>query len=623
MISLRSKLAFSYGLLIAIILAVSLWGVYNFVRLGHAVEIILLNNHKSIIAAENMKEALERQDSAALFSVAGYRERSRAQFAQAGHRFQQEFSVAANNITEPGETEIIADINARYNSYQQTVAAFINSTEALSPELRSRGYFEQLEPQFLELKARLDNLLQLNQQAMVTAQQRAREASWRAQISTAILAVTALLFALFFAWASSRNIVKPIAQLTETAKQIGAGNFDQHIEVQTTDDIGMLAAEFNNMAARLRDLRQSDSGRLLMERKKADAALDAIYDPVIVSDAQGQAIRMNTAARRIFGVPAGSNDNTRPMMKIDIGESISAAVRNALALQQPVAAEGEAALVALTVDGREHSFRLRAMPMRDDEGRLLGAVSILEDITSLREVDRLKTEFITVASDRMRKPLHSLRLALHALIGQYAGDLNDKQLELLDSARAEAEQLDEIMSDLLELAEIESGERKLAPSSQRPIELARAAIERQRAAAEAKHIDLINEVSPDLPRVQADAQSVRRIFENLLSNAIRHTGHDGKVTVSASERDNLVVFMVADTGEGIPQQYLPRIFSRFVNIEESAGGRTGLGLALVKRLVESQGGQVGVESRVGEGTTFTFSLPASLTRVKRTGELAS
>jgi len=225
------------------------------------------------------------------------------------------------------------------------------------------------------------------------------------------------------------------------------------------------------------------------------------------------------------------------------------------------------------------------------------------------EVDQLKSGFVSVASGKLRDPLHSLRLALHTLAEGYTGEVTEEQKELLDVARRNAEQLDEMTSDLLELAELESGARRLSLEALRPIDLARPAIERHRPAADCKHISLVNKVWSDLPRITADKEAMRRVFDNLLSNAIRHTGRDGEVSVDAWERNNRVFFSIRDTGEGIPEEYLPNIFGRFIQVKGRTGGGTGLGLALVKRLVEGQEGQISVESRAGEGAAFNFALP--------------
>ena len=611
--SLKQKLQFSYGLLILVILAACLWGIYHFSRLGRAVDVILVNNYKSIVAAENMKEALERQDSAVLFWISGQVDKASQQFAANREKFLREFDVASNNITEPGEKEIISDIQARYAGYREQLERTIEAKKTPVSDLPTR-YFSELEPAFLGLKSRLDDLLHLNQQAMVKASDRAKAESRRAQNSMIAFAMAAVLLAFLFAWRFTTYVVYPISALTDKAKNISEGDFDQHIDISSQDEIGVLAAEFNRMALRLRDLRKSDYWRLLLEQKKSDAVIDSIYEPVIVTDARGQVAKMNRAAKALFdGASPEAAGNQLSLSDFSAGQRVLKAVQDAVSMQRPVASEGDAPLVPVKLGGSERSYRLRTNPMRDEDGRLVGSVTVLEDITALRELDQLKTQFISVASAKLRAPLRALQMALHAVVEGYAGDLNESQQDMLRNAREQADQLDELMNDLLELAEIESGTRRLTLAPFRPVELVRPAVERHLPSAECKHVELEVDVWPDLPRVIADKEAVRRILDNLLSNAIRHTGHNGRVTISASERSGKIFFTVKDTGEGIPQEYLPTLFGRFVQVGAKPGGGTGLGLALVKRLVEAQGGQVSVESRLGEGSTFTFTVPIAET----------
>ncbi len=616
--SLRQKLALSYGLLIIVIFAVSAWSVYHLVGLGRAIDVILVNNYKSILAAENMKESLERQDSAAMFFIANHPDKARQQFEANSRRFSQEFEIAANNITEKGEPEIIYDINAKYQSYRSELESFINPAATLTASEQSDIYFERLEPQFIAIKERLDDLLRLNQQAMIAANNRAISVSRRAEISTIAAAALALTLALIFAWRFTRYVVTPISILSQKARRIGEGDLDQHINISSKDEIGVLAREFNRMLLRLREMRKSDYGRLLVEQKKSDAVIDSLYEPVIVTGADGHILKINRAASQLFS-DGDQNDIEFSLSQFTGGERILSAVRNVVAMQRPVAAEGEAALVPVKVGGTERSFRLRATPMRDGEGRLLGAVTMLEDITAITEIDRLKTDFISVASGKLREPLHSLRLALHTVIEGYVGELNDQQADMLRTAQENAAKLEDLMNDLLEVAEIESGARGLSIQRLRPVDLAREAIEKFHCMAESKQIKLENNVWPDLPWVTGDREAVARIFDNLLSNALRHTGRGGQITIEARESAGRVFFSVRDTGEGIPEERLPVVFSRFVRVGDNAGG-TGLGLALVKRLVEAQGGHVGVESRVGEGSTFTFTMlqggPASVRHIR-------
>src|SRR5262249_5610305 len=158
----------------------------------------------------------------------------------------------------------------------------------------------------------------------------------------------------------------------------------------------------------------------------------------------------------------------------------------------------------------------------------------------------------------------------------------EQQADMLRAARENADQLDELMNDLLELAEIESGTRHLELAPFRPADLMRPPIERFRSAADCKHVRLESQIWPDLPRCMVDKIAVERILDNLLSNAVRHTGHNGQVLVSAVERDGRLFVSVKDSGEGIPEEYLPTLFARFVQVGAQTGGGTGLGLALVK-----------------------------------------
>jgi len=611
--SLKRKLQFSYGLLILVIVVVCLWGTYHFSRLGTAVDTILVNNYKSIVAAENMKEALERQDSAMLFWNSGQVARASEQFITNRHKFLDELTVAANNITEAGEQDIVTEIQRNYSTYREKVESILNSTEAIGAADRSTDYFKQLEPAFLGLKSKLDELLRLNQHAMVRASDRAMAQSRGAQTSMVVFALMASGLALLFAWRFTAYVIQPISAFTDKARRISEGDFDQHIEIQSQDEIGVLAAEFNRMAARLRDFRKSEYGRLLLEQKKSDAVIDSLYEPVIVTDARGIVGKTNRAAKALFngGSSEGGSGGSLSLSDSSAGQQVLKAVRDAVSMQRPVAAEGEEALVPVKLGGTERSYRLRTTPMRDDAGRLVGAVTLLEDVTALREVDQLKTQFISVASAKLGAPLHALQMALHTLVEGYTGDLNESQREMLEDARNHAAQLEELMKDLLELAEIESGTHHLEPAAFRPVDLVRPSLERHLPAAESRRVELENQVWPDLPRVIADKDAVRRILDNLLSNAIRHTGHNGRVTISASERGERLFFTVSDSGDGIPPEYLPTLFSRFVQLKAAPGGGTGLGLALVKRLVESQGGQVSVESRLGEGSSFTFTLPVA------------
>jgi len=316
--------------------------------------------------------------------------------------------------------------------------------------------------------------------------------------------------------------------------------------------------------------------------------------------------KLNPAAEEIFG---SENENTgRHVGEVARDSRIAGAVAEALESQRPVAGEGMSSVLPLAVDGSERAFRLRTTPMRDNGHHLLGAVTILEDITHLREIDRLKSEFIATASHELRTPLTSVQMGVHLLLEGALGDLTDQQNEVLQACRQDCERLDKLMRDLLDLSKIEAGESQpqLAAISAR--DLLTTAVEELRPKVEAKDLRLSVDAPVDLPWVLIDRLQIERVISNLVINALRHT-KNGEIKINAEQRDNHVAISIGDTGSGIPTEYLPHIFDKFVQVPDAPTGGAGLGLTISKSIVEAHGGQISVQSQVGRGSTFTFTLP--------------
>ncbi|HTX76410.1 MAG TPA: ATP-binding protein [Terracidiphilus sp.] len=421
------------------------------------------------------------------------------------------------------------------------------------------------------------------------------------------LAVAAILVAL----ATVVSVLWPIRNLARDTHRIAQGNLEHRSAWSSRDSFGAIAAELNRLAVRLRDLRESEAGRRQMEFQLSDAVLQSIFEPIIVTDAKGHILKVNQAAGELLGQNA---TDRMALTNTPGGGKILSAIRDAVAMQKAVTGEGEAALLPMRFGKADRSYRLRTTPMRDSEGHLLGTVTTLEDVTSLQATDRFKTQFIAVASRRLRDPLVQVRRGLYALCHGYAGELTPLQGELVSSAVQDSQKLDDLMADLIEVAEIDTGKRELKLENLRPIILLREAEDRYADQAAEKHIRIEIQAFADLSFVRADRRAARSILDNLLSNAIRFTPADGEILLAAEEIKNFVHFTVRDTGRGIEAERLSTIFDRFANYSEQG---TGLGLALVRRLVESLGGQIAVESRLGHGTTFRFSLPVATVETDR------
>jgi PAS domain S-box-containing protein len=617
--TLRTKLLSSYLIFVAALVVLGGWSAWRLREMGGVSRRIIANNYDSVVAAQDMKESLERQDSAALFALLGARDKATTQLREHRARFDADLNEAENNITEIGEREALDNIRRDRDAYYQLFDAFVarvNATEYPGPtgvrkdeELAERNeYFARLEPQFNKLRADCERLLQLNQRAMLAKSEAAAGVAqlwfYRTLLVAGVFVAAGLILAFFLA----KRIVEPLRQLTATTTRMAGGDLEAKVSIDSHDEVGLLAAEYNRMAERIRQLRSSDLGKLLIAQQTTEAAIDSLYDPVIVTDSEGRVTKLNPAAENIFG---SEKENTgRHIGDVSRDARIALAVAEALESQRPVAGEGMSSILPLAVDGSDRAFRLRTTPMRDNVHHLLGAVTILEDITHLREIDRLKSEFIATASHELRTPLTSVQMGVHLLLEGALGELTESQNEVLQACRQDCERLDKLMRDLLDLSKIEAGESQPQVTTVSTKDLLAGALRELRPQVEAKGLDLNVDAPVDLPSVAVDRLQIERVLSNLVTNALRHTAQ-GEIRISAEQRDNYVAVSVSDTGSGIPTEYLPHIFDKFVQVPDAPTGGAGLGLTISKSIVEAHGGQISVQSQVGRGTTFTFTLPTA------------
>jgi len=620
-VNIRTKLFIGYLIFTATLVILGVWSAWHLREMGGVSRNIIANNYDSTVAAQDMRDSLERQSSAALFALLGQQERALAQLTEYRRRFDASFQRAANNITEPGEADIIEAIRRDRDEYYRNVDAFFTAVRALRgsalpvPDHLREGshdaseHFLRLEPLVNRLREDCDNLLQINQLAMVAKSEAAAGVAQQWFLTTLGIAALLVVVGLAFAVLLAKRIVSPLRELTETAARIAAGDLDAKARVDSHDEVGILAAGFNTMAERIRQLRRSDLGKLVVAQQTTEAAIDSLYDPVIITDAAGAVTKLNPAAEELFGTEAANVG--KPVGEIARDSRIPVAVSEALSSQRPVAGEGAASVLPLDVAGAERAFRLRTTPMRDEDGRLLGAVTLLEDITHLREIDRLKSEFIATASHELRTPLTSVQMSVHLLLEGAAGTLALKQQELLQACKEDCERLERLMRDLLDLSRIEAGKSAPQLAPVRVSDLVSASTEGLRPQVEAKGLSFVSDVPAQLPFVFADRGQIERVITNLVSNAVRHTDRGGEIRLSAVQRQGHVAISVKDTGHGIPPEYLAHIFEKFVRVPDAPSGDAGLGLAISKRIVEAHGGKIVVQSEIGRGTVFTFTLPVA------------
>jgi signal transduction histidine kinase len=587
MLTLYQRLGLGCLLLIAVVTGVSLLVRDSFVELG------------ALDSERDTADVALSSLAAARASLA--REELTAAQLQYQPQLGQQFSVQAEETQR-----LLEAATAAVHNFDSTIPLADLQLEHAKIAAHSAENFDSLAAQLERINGEVERtfaLLKARHDAVAAIQQSGQD--WlRARLISACGGSIAVAIAI--AGLTVISVVMPIRRTARVARRIGQNDLQQRVEWPHKDDLGAIATELNRLLLRLRELRESESGRLQMEHHLSDAVVQSIFEPVIVTDAKGRVLKLNQSAMTLLG--AGSADQMI-LTNTPGGEKILNAVRMAVSIQPLTGGESDAALLPIQIGKGNRSYRVRTSPMRDSEGKLLGAVTVLEDVTELQEVDRFKTRFLSVASQKLRDPLEHLRLALYALSRGHAGELGSLQCELVTSAEEEVEQMTDLMADLIEVGELETGRRTMNLERIRPIDALREAVARYRDEAYKKKMDLNIRAFEDLPPVDADRRALRSILDNLLSNALRYTPAGGVVLVEAAEIKDGVQFFVRDTGRGIEAERLSRIFGRFSGSSGEAG--TGLGLALVRRLTESLGGQVSVESRMGQGTTFSFTLPAA------------
>jgi len=600
---LRTKLLVGYLGFVLALGVLGAWSAQTLRKMSSVAGRIIAENYDSVVAAETMKESLERLDSAALFELTGQHERAIRQATEHRARFNAAFEKARGNITEIGEADVIAAIGRGRDDYLKRLDEFLRASSK-----RSVDYFQELEPRFGAVKDDCDRLLNLNQEAM---RRKAEEASQTAQrwfFYTLALTTSLVIIGVAGALRLSNTILAPVRELTAAITRVAAGDLDAVVHVESGDEIGRLADGFNRMAERIRELRRSDLGKLLVAQQTTEAAIDSLYDPVIVTDSDGRVTRTNPAAERLFGPREATTGKPIELVARDL--RIAQAVTDVLRSERPVGSESAGTVLPWAVDGARRAFRLRSTPMRDADDRLVGAVTLLEDVTHLSEISRLKSEFIAAASHELRTPLTSLQMGIHLLFEGSLGPLTERQQRVVQVCRDDATRLDRLMRELLDLSKIESGDTAPVRAPVSASSLAHDAAESVRMQAEARQVQLAIDAPLELPQVLADRQQIQRVIVNLLTNAIRATPAGGTITVRGVQRDEEVAFSVIDTGAGIPREYLSRIFEPFVQVPHAPQGASGLGLAIARRIVEAHGGRLTVQSEPGRGSAFTFTVPA-------------
>jgi two-component system, NtrC family, sensor histidine kinase KinB len=605
--TVRARLLLSVAPLAAALVLLGLFAVRSVSYLGETSETILAENYRSVLAAQRMKEALERIDSELQLVATGRRDSRRSLPAEPLSVFESELQVEEGNITEPGEQELAAALRRGFEEYRLLLDKCLAEPRTAAIE---SCYFAELEPRFRALKDDADRVLALNQDAMVAKSDRVHGESERLGSWMLAAALTALAIGLATSWRLATRELRPLETLGRAVEQFGRGDFAVRASARGGAEIAGLAATFNAMADRIEEYRRSSLGEMMQAQLAAQATLDSFPDPVLVLAVDQSVVSLNPAAAALLA-EGGEQRPRLALLPPALRDAVLAVHSHVLRGKGAFAPRGFDEACSVQTPQGERVFLPRAAPVYEEGGGVVAVTVVLQDVTRLRRFEELHDDLVSTVAHQFRTPLTSVRMALHLCLEGAAGPLAAKQQDLLYAAREECERLHQIVDELLDLARLQSGrvELELAPAGAEEL-LARA--ERTyRAAAAAKGVSLGSEpVLRDLV-VRADAQRVSLVFANLLENALRYTPEGGRILLRAADSGGWVRFEVADTGTGVPEDQRARIFEKFQRGPEGGSGGVGLGLAIARDVVRAHGGEIGVEGTPGGGASFWFTLPAA------------
>jgi NtrC-family two-component system sensor histidine kinase KinB len=608
--TLRKKIILGYSVAILLILIVLGWAFYNIMHLGRASEAILKKNYNSILAAENMIASLERQDHSSLLLLLGYQSEGQTQFSEMEAKFLQWSGRAKDNITEKGEREIVGAIEDTYASYLEKFAQL----RLLSGSERDKAagfYHETVFPAGEAVRDACLSLKQVNETAMFRTSNNAKSVAHRAVISMLVVGLTALGLGLVFSFMLSNFLTRPLRHLVKGAKDIAGGNYDVEIVGKSSDELGRLADEFNDMARKLKGYHDLNIGKLLAEKKKSEAIIHSIDDGILVVDADFRVLDVNPAGARALGVGIEAVRG-RHFLEVVKDDRLFQLIKQSAESGEPPGVEEGQDVITITQGETSCHFQYRISPIYSETGAMLGVVLHLRDITRLKELDRLKSEFVMTASHELRTPLTSIGMSIELLRESGAGKLSPDEQKLLGAAHEEIQRLKSLVNDLLTLSKIESGKIEMGFERTTLPALFDKVVADMRIQAERKSVDLSWQAPESLPAVKADAHKIAWVLTNLVANALKFTGAGGYVRISAEWIGTLVYVSVKDNGAGIPIEHQSRIFDKFVQVGDQKWGTTsGLGLAISREIIRAHGGTIWVDSTPQEGSTFTFTVPVA------------
>ncbi|MFD2938286.1 ATP-binding protein [Spirosoma flavum] len=588
--TLKAKISLSLVFLFSIILVLGGLGAFYLNRLSLDSQAILKDNYISLEFVSNMQKALNTLDD-----------------PDALPDFDANLKKEEANVTEVGEQDAASAVRREFNRLRS------GTTDRMAIN---------------RIRQHLFTIDDLNRQAIARKSKIAEQTAKNALVWLGAIGTLCFLVVFSFVINIPSYIAGPLRDLTRGIKQIASRNFEERLHFKSSDEFGELASSFNSMAQKLDEYEHSSLARVLFEKKRIDTLLQIMPDGIIGLDEKRRILFINPVAERLLGTDrqqfvgkyapdvATSNDLLRTLIQDIMADPISEESRPAGQLPS----DGTSNLLKIydpdaNGKGKENYYAkqihaVEVTPTGETQTVHAGYVIVLQNITSYKELDLAKTNFIATVSHELKTPISAIKMSLKLLADKRLGSLNEEQQELVGNVEESADRLLRLTGELLNMAQVESGQIQLQIQSVNPAELLNVAISALKTQAEQKHIQFALTIPPNLPFVKADPDKASWVLINFLSNAIRHSPSESSIDLTTRQVGDQIEFSVRDYGPGLQEEYRDRVFDRYFKapgLNGSPSG-TGLGLAISKEFIQSMGGQIGLLPEVRPGAAFYFRL---------------
>lgn len=587
--TLKTKVSLSFVFLFGIILMLGGLGAFYLNQLANDSKAVLKDNYISLEFVSNMQKALISLDD-----------------PDALADFETNLTKQEANLTEVGEGENTRVVRREFNRLR---------TGALDA------------PTIKRIQQHLFIIDDVNRQAIIRKSRIAEQTAQDALLWLGSIGTFCFLVVLSFVVNIPSYIANPIRELTRGIKQITSRNFEERLHFRSSDEFGELARSFNSMAQKLYEYEHSSLAKLLFEKKRIDTLVEIMSEGIIGLDEKRQILFINPVAERLLGVErqkligqyapdvATSNDLLRSLIQdimVDTPESLPASE-----VHQPVK---EASLLkiydpGLNGKGKESFYSkeihaVEVIPTGESQPVQAGYVIVLLNITSYKELDLAKTNFIATVSHELKTPISAIKMSLKLLTDKRLGSLNSEQQEMVTHVEENTDRLLRLTGELLNMAQVESGQIQLQIQSAKPAELVQVATNALKTQAEQKQIQFKLNIPADLTQVKADPDKASWVLINFLSNAVRHSPDQSTIDLTVQQVKNQVEFTVRDYGPGLREEHRDRVFDRYFKAPGLNGpfSGTGLGLAISREFIQSMGGEIGLHANVTPGAAFYFRL---------------